>query len=393
MRAREHLTRRRIIAGLVAAGVVAGIVLIARPDPVEVDVAEARVATVRVTVAAEGKARVRNRFTVAAPVSGRLQRIAHVEGAYVRAGDVVAVLAPAPLDGPATIQARARLDAARAQLAEAEERVRVAEAGARQALRDVDRARMLHRAGAMALRTREETELEARTRTGDAATARLRASAAAAAVREAAAALMHDRTVGGGEVAVRAPTGGRVLHVPDRSERVVAAGTPLMELGDVGGLEVVADVLSNDAARIRPGMRVAFTDWAGDETAVGAVRLVEPAAVSKVSALGVEEQRVDVVIDVLGALAGLGDGYRVDVEIVVEERPSVLTVPPSALVRAGAGWAVFVAADGRARLTPLAVGAMSDAAVEVRDGLQRGARVIVFPSDRTRDGTRISVRS
>jgi HlyD family secretion protein len=348
----------------------------------------------RVTITAEGRTRVRDRYTVAAPVTGRLERITVREGATMRRGDVIARLAPAPMDAPAVQQGQARLDAARALHAEADARVHLAGGAAEQARRDLQRARTLAAAGALSRKALEDAQLAADGRDDDLRAARAHAVAAAASVREATAALLHagGAPTGGSSVVIRAPATGRVLRVPDRSERVVAAGTPIAEIGDTRGLEVVADVLSSEAARIAPGMVVTLEGWGGARTLQGQVRSVEPAATTRVSALGVEEQRVDVVIDVTDAPSVLGDGYRVDARIVLLERPSVLALPTGALVRAGDGWAAFVADDGRAVLRALRIGAMSDAAVEVLDGVQMGDRVIVFPSDRVRDGARVRAR-
>ena len=388
---RDVFTRKRIIIAAVVAVVIAAVYWVFRPDPVDVEVERVRRAPVRVTVLAEGKTRVRDRYVVTAPVAGRLERIVLREGALLRPGDVVARLAPVLVDAPAAQQAKARLDAARALRAEADARVRLAQAAAQQAQRDLGRARTLASAGALSRKALEDADLAARARADDARAARAHVAAAEASVQEAAAAMMYSagaatpRNV----ILVRAPAAGRVLRVPDHSERIIAAGAPIVELGDTRWLEVIADVLSSEAARITPGMRVTLDGWGGDPPLAGQVRQVEPAATTRVSALGVEEQRVNVVVDVANAPASLGDGYRVDARIVLVELTSVIAVPPGALVRAGSDWAAFVVEGNRASLRRLQIGAVGDAAVEVRSGLREGDEVIVFPSDKTRDGVRV----
>lgn len=390
---RRAVTVRRLVLLAMAAVVIAGVVAALRPDALEVETAVVRHAPLRVTVDAEGVTRVRDRYVIAAPVTGRLERVPLAEGDVVRAGDVVARIAPTPLDAPAARQARAGLDAARALEREAGSRVRLAADAAAQATRDAERVRRLHEAGAVSAQAREEAELLARTRADDVAAARAHAAAAAAQVEQASAALLHAAGgASGAAIPVRAPAGGRVLRIAGRSERVVASGTPLAEVGDTRVLEVVVDVLSSEAALVRAGMPVSLEGWGGDDAVAGQVRLVEPSATTRVSALGVEEQRVDVIVDVPAPPPALGDGYRVDARILVWEADSVLVVPASALVRSGAEWRVFVVADGRAAARPVRVGRMGGTAVQVTGGLTAGDEVVLFPSDRIEDGARVERR-
>ena len=391
---RRAPTVRRVVGAAAVLLVLAGGAAALRPDPVVVETATVFHAPMQATVDAEGRTRVRDRYVVAAPVPGRLERLPLQEGDLVRAGDVVARIGPAPLDEPSARQARARLDAARALAREAATRVRTAEASSAQAERDAGRARRLHEAGALAPRALEEAELQAAARVDELAAARAHASVAAAEVAQATAALLHAG--GGGEgvvVPVRAPAPGRVLHLAGRSERVIAPGTTIAEIGDTRGLEVVVDVLSSDAALVRPGMPVRLEGWGGEEAVEGRVRLVEPAATTRVSALGVEEQRVDVLVDVPDPPASLGDGFRLDARIVVWDVPSTLRVPASALVRDGDAWSVFVVTAGRAELRRVRLGRIGGAAAQVLDGLAPGATVIVYPSDKVRDGVRVTTGS
>lgn len=388
---RRASVRGRVMLVAIAVVAVAGIAMAMRPDRIVVETATVSYAPLRVTVDAEGRTRVRDRFVVTSPVAGRLERVPLSEGDSVRAGDVVARLAPAPLDEPATRQARASLDAARALAREADTRVRVAVAASAQAKRDAERTRRLHDAGAVAPRALEEADLLAATRDDELAAARAHAVAALAEVQQAQAALLHVGGGGSAIVEVRAPAGGRVLRLAGRSERVVAPGTTIAEIGDVGGLEVVVDVLSTDAALVRAGMPVLLEGWGGDEALQGAVRLVEPAASTRVSALGVEEQRVDVIVDVLDAPPALGDGFRLDARIVVWSADSVLVVPASALVRDGAAWGVYIVRGGRAERRAVTIGRLGEASAQLISGLSRGDTVIVLPSDKVREGVRVSV--
>jgi HlyD family secretion protein len=184
-----------------------------------------------------------------------------------------------------------------------------------------------------------------------------------------------------------------VLRIPERSERVVAAGEPLLEMGNCGDLEIVADLLSSDAVKVRPGHRMLVEDWGGDSALIARVRRVEPGGFTKISALGVEEQRVNVVADFVDPPGPLGDGYRVEVRIVVWEAADVLRIPASALFRHGDAWHVFVVERGRARRRAVDVGARGTFDAEVLGGLAAGEVVIRHPSDRIDDGVRVEERS
>jgi HlyD family secretion protein len=185
---------------------------------------------------------------------------------------------------------------------------------------------------------------------------------------------------------------GQVLRVLEESERIVLAGTPLLEIGNPGSLEIVSDLLSRDAVRVAPGARVGVEDWGGPGTLEARVRLVEPSGFTKISALGVEEQRVNVVSDLVAPEPRLGDGYRVEVRIVVWEDADVVQIPASALFRAGEEWAVFVVDGGRARQRIVEAGEQGTFEAEIREGLAEGETVVLHPSDRLRDGARVSPR-
>ena len=371
------------------------------PTPVEVDVAAVSRGPLVVTVEEEGRTRVRDRFIVSAPVTGRVLRIELEPGDRVRRGDVVArVQAEAPplLDTRTTAEAQAAIDVARAELGRVRAEEQRAEAAMTQAQRELERARRLTAAGVLSTQELDVREVEARLAEKVWNAATFAARAASAELQRAEARLTpaspRART---GAVAVAAPEDGVVLRRLRESESFVPAGEPLVEIGDPALLEIVVDLLSTDATRIRQGARAAVHPQTGAEAPLDAtVRRIEPSGFTKVSALGVEEQRVNVVLD-LADQAGedtvLGDAYRVEVRIVVWEAPDVLKVPMSALFRAGDQWAVYEVRDGLAQRTIVELGQQTGREAEVLAGLDEHARVIVHPGDAVRDGTRVKQRS
>jgi len=230
-----------------------------------------------------------------------------------------------------------------------------------------------------------------RLREEDLAAAEARSRAAVADVDQARAALIAtEDSKSNALLLVRAPVDGCVLRVPERSERVVSAGSPIIEVGDPTVLELVVDVLSSDASRIRPGAVVTVDNWGDGENLTGRVRTVEPAAFTRVSALGVEEQRVNVVIDLPQWPAALSDGYRVEARIRVWERADVTIVPISALFRHDRDWAVFAVRAGRAQLRPVEIGEQNTSGAQVLEGLSAGEVVVLFPSDQITTGRRVT---
>ncbi|HET8733866.1 MAG TPA: HlyD family efflux transporter periplasmic adaptor subunit [Anaeromyxobacteraceae bacterium] len=385
--------RTWIVVG--AAGVVTGAAVWALwPKPLAVETAAAVRAPLRVTVEGPGRARVRDRFVVASPVAGHLGRVAVRAGDAVREGAVVAVVhpaTPAPLDERTRRELTARLEAARA----AEAQARAAEERARHALaqaeRERTRARSLAAAGSMTARDLDAAELAAEAGDHEVEMAR-QAVLRAGRETEATQALLSARVAPAGKgIEVRSPASGRVLRVLQESEGPVAAGTPLLEVGDPERIELRLDLLTSEAVRVRPGVPVDLVNWGGDGPLPGRVRMVEPSAFTKVSALGVEEQRVYVLVDPAapGAWAPLSDGYAADGRVVVAEKADALQVPPGALFRSDGGWALLVVEGGKARVRPVRVGDTGARGVEVTEGLTRGERVIVHPSDRVGDGVRV----
>ena len=395
------MTRKNwILAVLGAAAVVAAFVWAFRPQPVPVEVAQVRKDAFELVVEQDGKTRVRERYVVSAPLAGRLSRIRLKPGDAVTTGMPVAVLSPS---APAMIDARSarelteRVGAASAALEQARANVARAEAALEKAQVDLARQNKLQSEGFIAPAALDEAQLAVRVQTRELEAARFARDGAAHDVAQARAALM--RAQDGAEIrrpgtawSITAPVDGRVLRVLQESETVVGIGTPLLEIADPDDLEIVVDVLSTDGARIVAGARVDIDAGAGMRLA-GRVRRVEPAAFTKVSALGVEEQRVNVIIDITTPAAdwrALGDAFRIDARIVIFERDSAVVAPVAALFRDAEQWAVFVADGGVARKRVVRLGGRSPTDALIEDGLTPGERVIVYPSDSVADGRRIS---
>jgi HlyD family secretion protein len=376
-----------LVLALVAGAALAAAAL--RPRPVLVETAAVRRGPLRVSIEEDGETRIHHRYVTGAPVAGRLERITLHPGDAVQAGEVVARLDPAPLDPRSRRQAEARLAAAEASKREADALVQRAQTALEQARRTLRRVEKLAREQVIAADELDVARTTAHTAESDLDAVRFRARAATFDVANARAALLDASEAGSGStVPVLAPVDGRVLRVCEECEKVVPAGTPLLELGDPGELEVVVDVLSSDAVQVRPGAPM----WleAGDgKTLRGRVRNVEPSGFTKVSPLGVEEQRVNVIGDLVDHPAELGDRFRVEAQIVLWESRDVLQAPAGALFREGEGWAVFTVGDGRARLRPVRIGHRNPDAAEILDGLKAGETVIVHPSDAVEDGTRV----
>lgn len=387
MRAQINVRRSAmILGGLAVMGAIAWYAL--QPDVIEVETSLAKRGPMTVTVDEDGRTRVHDRYIVAAPVSGRLQRLELREGDRVTRGQTIAWIAPLPLDSAARRVADARLQAAGALRREADSRVAQARVVLEQARITERRQAALLEAGAISPEQRENAAVDTRVRAGELAAAISRTRAATADV-DAARAALFPATGDGQAVPVRSPVNGRVLRVPEPSERVIAASSPILELGDATALEVVADVLSSDAVRVRPGNSVEVIEWGGDHPIPGRVRAIEPSAFTRVSALGVDEQRVNILIDLIDQPPSLGDGFRVEIRATVWEGRDVLTIPSSALFQSDGTSAVFVMSDRRARLRRVQTGHRTGATVEIVGGLDPGERVILFPSDEVEDGSRV----
>jgi len=390
---------RRIVLAvlLAAAGLAAALAL--RPAALPVETAAARRGAIREVVEGTGRARVRERYELASPVPGSLLRPALREGDPVKAGQVVAAVAPAapvPLDARARAELTARVAAAEAAEAEALaglERSRLAEA---QAAADLARAEALAAGGSLPAAEAEAARFARAARAEElrmAGSARRRAEAERAAAR---AALGGAEAGGRGErVALRSPVDGVVLRLARESGGPVAAGAPVAEVGDPTALEIELDLLTVQAVRVRPGAEAEIVGWGGPAPLRGRVRRVDPSAFTKVSALGVEEQRVHVVVEPAGdplAWSRLGDGYAVEGRVVVAARGDALLAPAMALFRSGDRWAVFAVEAGRARLRPIDVAEQGAGDVAVTSGLAEGAVLVLHPSDKLSDGARVVAR-
>ena len=378
---------------LIGLGLAAGAAVIAMPflgSGIPVETAAAAVGRLEVTIVEDGRTRLRDRFIVAAPISGRLARIGLSEGDIVEKGATLARIYPVPEDPRRIKVLRAQVAAALARRNEATAGVARAKAEAAQAEREARRSRELADRSAVSDTVFERNQLAAETarRQVEAAQATLRTAEAELAAARAALVGVgpHDEDAEPG--LVDAPAAGRILRLLERNERVVQAGTPLVEIGDLDALEVIVDVLSEDAVRIEPGDPVRISDWGGAAEIAGEVRLVEPDAFTETSALGVEEQRVNVAVGLPDAPTSLGSGFQVEAHIVIWSG-EVLQVPTSALFRRDGAWHVFSVDDGTARLTPVEVGRRGADAAEIAAGLEAGTQVILFPSDEIADGVSV----
>jgi HlyD family secretion protein len=381
---------RKLLYGLVVVGAIALAALVLRPAPLHVELARAGQGRMQVTVDEQGETRSHDRFVIAAPVSGKLARITLHDGDPVKKDQVLALIAPVPLSARERDEQKARIAAAENEQHGAEEIARHAEADLAQARRESARIARLVKEGFMSSQALEQAHTSETTLADELEAARYRAQSAAAEVRLARSGLIADLGGKGALFQVRSPVGGRILRITDPSERVVAAGAPLLTLGDLSKLEVVVELLSSEAVKVRPGMPVILENWGGSQPLQARVRVVEPYAYTKVSALGVEEQRTHVIADLIDPPPSLGDGYRVDARIVVWSEDNVLRVPASALFRCGEQWCVFTDVNGRARQRTVEIGQTNPLEAQVLKGLAPGDTVILHPAGQIEEGARIS---
>ena len=392
--------KRRYVFWLVIAVVVAlAAWAFTRPTIVEVEAADVVRAPLRVTIDEEGETRLRRRFVISAPVSGRVLRIESRPGDSVKAGQIVAVIEPA---APVPLDARTRAGAeARVQTAEAAiERVRAERqkltVDRQQAEIDAARAKQLYDAGYGSREIWEQAAARVQS-----LTEAIRATEAAGRAAEFEAAAAKSVLISGAEqssgraVSVPAPTSGLILKRMQESEAVVTPGAPLLEIGNLDDLEIVTDLLSTDAVKVKPGAKVEIDRWGGQGTLAAVVQRVEPAGFMKISALGVEEQRVNVIVDFVDPRekrASLGDGYRVEVRIVTWEKPDALTVPTSSLFRTDGQWSVFLIDGETVKRQPVKIGERNERAAEVLEGLSPGQQVVAYPGESLAEGVLIQVR-
>lgn len=371
---------------------IAGAVLLALlvaglwPKPTAVETAVASVGPLRVVVAEEGRTRVRQRYVVHAPIPGQLRRIPYKAGEPVTAGKtllaIIDPLQPAPLDERARAAAEAREESASAQLSKAQAEQAFATS-------ELKRFEALYANKTIAAQEFESVQLRK-------TAADRNVSAAESALKQARAELAEfsgaASTTNQPAREIVAPVSGKVLRVFEESARSVTPGLSLVEIGDPADLEAVIEVLSRDGAIIQPGMPVELEQWGGGEPLEARVRLVEPAGFTKISALGVEEQRVNVIADILTPVekrGNLGDGFRVEARIVVWQSPKTLKVPSGALFRRGEGWAVFVIDNGVAKIRDVKAGKTSGREFQILEGLKEGETVIIYPSGKVKEGAKV----
>ena len=396
-----RITLGRVVSVVGIAAALALGVWAMMPRPVAVETAAVSKGKFVATVDEDGKTRIRERYVVAAPLPGRLSRVRLKAGDQVKADDAIVSIMPSPapfLDPRSRREAEERLGAADASRERSKAVVERAQAQTVQAKIDLDRTRTLTERGASTAQALERAETAMRVAERDLRAAQFQDHAAEHELAQAKALLVQYSS--GGDTpperwTVTAPVSGLVLKVLQESETIVQPGTPILEIGDPRDLELVVDVLSTDAVEIRPGAEVAIEHWGGPGVLTGRVRRVEPAAFTKISTLGVEEQRVNVLIDIASPpkdWSGLGDAYQLDTRITVFSRDDATIVPTGALFRSGEGWSVYVVSDGRAQRRAVELLRRSGRFAAVSAGVQAGEQVIVYPSDRIAPDVRVEPR-
>lgn len=444
---------KKLIYVLAGVGFVTLIALAFRPTPIRVDVAQVKQGNIRVTVDGEGETRIRSRFVVSAPVAGRLARINLDEGDEVKKGALIAQIDPLPLNSQvreaqarlqqwqaeragvetrrpkteALLQAQARIRVAQAKKRETQAQVRRAQAALAQAKRDRIRAQNLQADGAVSRQDRESAELLETTRQRELEAAQREVESADASITEAQEALailkaeqrdpdylldVYDAHIASVEAEleklvddasraqIRSPINGYVLRVVQESAKYVEAGSSLLELGNPQNLEIVVDLLSTDAVKVKPGNKMLIEHWGGDKTLNAQVRYVEPSAFTKVSALGVEEQRVNIIADFVDYPVPLGDGYRVETKTVIWSTENALIVPLSALFRCDpnvstispSAWCTFVVQEGKASKREVDISQRSNFEAAITEGLIVGEEVILHPNEQIQEGKQVKGR-
>ncbi|MGB7475485.1 MAG: HlyD family efflux transporter periplasmic adaptor subunit [Polyangiales bacterium] len=391
---------RRVLIALAVIAVVGLIVVAWIPNPVEVEVAEVSRGALVVTVNEDGRTRVKDRYTVSAPVTGNLARPDLEAGDSIEEEQVLARLVPLPpplLDSRTRAEAKARVDAAMAARRQAQAAVNRSRFQRDFAKQESQRAQAVVQQGGLARSDADRAVSTYRSSEEDLRSAEFGGRVAEHQLKLAQTTLMQLSGQGeeGEQLEIISPVAGQVLKLFHESEGVVQSGTPILELGDPSALEVVVDVLSQDATRIPRGAPALIERWGGKNPLRGHVRIVEPSAFTKLSALGVEEQRVNVIIDMdddRDLWQSLGDGYRVEARISVWEGSDVLRVPASAVFRSEESWATFVVEEGTAVIRSVELGETNGLETEVLSGLEEGEMVIAYPSDSVRDGVSVEAR-
>ncbi len=395
---------RRLLWPVLGAGVLSLLVWGFWPVPIEVNTTVATVGSLAVTVEEDGVTRIREKYTVSSPVTGKLMRIQlHPGDEVVKGETVLATVTPADpvlLDARAKREAQARVNAAEALVLQAQAVYQRAGNQREIARHTFDRIKIATSKGAVTQQDFDEAEHNLRIAEADLRAAESGLDVAGFELDLAKAALRYveaddDEPPDAGLLEIVAPTSGKILRVMQESTAVINPGTEIIEIGDPAELELVVDVLSDDAISIKPGAEVVIEQWGGNHDLNGIVRLVEPSAFLKVSALGIEEQRVNVVVDFISPLEDrvrLGDGFRVEAKIITEKTDEVLKVHQGALVRENEQWFVFQVIEGRARRIQVELGNWSATEVQVLNGISAGDVLVLYPSDRIVDDARIHDR-
>lgn len=391
---------RRAVAAVVAVVVIVLAVRASRPKPLPVDAAKIGRGSFKVVVVGSGKTRVKDRYVLSAPLAGEMPRLELRPGDRVEAGSVLLAIAPsAPplLDDRSRAQAMAKVAAANAAKSLADARVELAKTALASAQKDYDRVKALYDKSAATQVELDGVDFKVRSAKSDLDSAKFSAQVSAYEAQVAALAVASpDQKPNLALAAIlKTPVTGSVLRVHQESAGLVAAGTPLLEVGDLERMEIVVDLLSTDAVRVVPGADAVVAHWGGPGTLAAAVRKIEPSGFTKVSALGIEEQRVNVVADFVAPREqwkALGDGYRVEVSITTASYAQVPLVPAGALFRNVDAWCVYVIDGGRARLRTVTLGARNDDVAEIKGGLGEGEVVVVHPGDGVAEGTLVVPR-
>jgi HlyD family secretion protein len=394
--------KRKVLIGIVGLLLLALLVWAFMPTPAEVEIATVTQGRFERSVQEDGKTRLRDRYVVSTPLTGRVSRINLKQGDTVARDATVATLwpvSPTLLDERTRAEQVARIGAMQASVSRAQANVERAAAALDQARAELKRSETLAQQGFVSPNQNETGRLNVRLREKELESARQDEDAARHELDQSRIALKHfAQTAQDGQqraYQIKAPVSGKVLKIPQQSEGVVTVGTPLMELGDPTQLEVVVDILTEDAAQIKPGTAVQLSNWGGSDVLAGQVRLIEPAAFTKVSALGVEEQRVNAIIDITSPpekWLALGDGFKVDVRVLVQVVENAVMIPVSALFPVGARSGLFVLDNGHARLREIEVAARNGALAWVKTGLAKDTQVIVYPDTKLKDGDRVKTR-
>lgn len=395
-----NITKKQIYLSVFALIVILIMVWGFLPSPIPVDVDQVQEAPLEVVIEEEGITRVTDRYTISAPVTGYILRIQYKVGDSIRAGQELMQIQPVPdlISARQREVAEAQLQTAKARLKQAEENLNLAREEKRIADIELQRIQNLYESGIGSEQGLDQAKLAARRANAQQASAEFAVKVAEYEIRAARSTLQAFQASGGQEqISIEAPVSGRLLKIHQKSEGTVQAGMPILEIGDPYSLEIKADLLSTDAVQVEQGTFVRIKRWGSDQILEGTVRVIEPAGYTRISALGVEEQRVPVIVDILSPheqWKRLGDGYRVVAEFIIWESDEVLQVPSSSLFRtAGEQWALFVVDDGTAQLRKVETGQQSGLQTQIVSGLESGESVITHPDERIENEVKVEIRN